>query len=119
MDINSCLDRLRKCGYSEVQSDNFGYTVVTNGMGIGATVGYNAMNKQIDSMHSYELEKGKYTINDNSAYLATTSAFGAENVGCIYMCATEQLDILCGEPTEIVRKFREIALEQSLDVLEG
>ena len=119
MDINSCLDRLRKCGYSEVQSDNFGYTVVTNEMGIGATVGYNALNKQIDSMHCYELEKGKYTINGNGAYLATTSAYGARNVGCIYMCVTEQLDILCSEPTEIVKKFRDLYLESVLDEVLG
>ena len=88
-------------------------------MGIGATVGYNALNKQIDSMHCYELEKGKYTINGNGAYLATTSAYGAKNVGCIYMCVTEQLDILCSEPTEIVKKFRDLYLESVLDEVLG
>lgn len=88
-------------------------------MGIGVTVGYNALNKQIDSMHCYELEKGKYTIIDNGAYLATTSAYGAKNVGCIYMCATEQLDILCGEPTEIVKKFKDLYMNSLLDEVLG
>ena len=57
-----------------------------------------------------------YGINE---VVATTSLGDSVMYGCYYDDIRSIIDILCGEPTEIVKKFRELQLGKTLDEVLG
>lgn len=116
MKFDDCAKRLADCGYELLSSSSEGLTM-TNG--IVKVTFYNTKNSYsngtdtVQRMYTYMGLSG-----DWDDYLAQDE----DNTiipNCPRVSIDEQVRILTGSPTEIVRKFRELQLEKTLDEVLG
>ena len=116
MRFDDCAKLLADSGYELIGSSSEGMTM-TNG--IVKVTFYNTKNSYgsgtdfVQRMYTYmglSREWDDYLAQDEDNTLIP---------GCPQVSIDDQVMILTGEPTEIVRKFRELQLEKTLDEVLG
>ena len=130
MKFDDCAKRLADSGYELLGSSSEGVTM-TNGI-----VKVTFYNTKTSYGNGTDLVQRMYTCYGNGTdlvqrmytYMGLSGewddylAQDEDNAlipGCPQVSVEDQVDILTGSPTEIVRKFREMKILKDLDVLEG
>ena len=116
MKYEECKRMLADCGYELLGSSSEGLTM-TNGIVkvtfYNTKTSYGSSTDTVQRMYTYMGLSG-----DWDDYLAQDE----DNTiipGCPRIRIEDQVRILTGSPTEIVKKFREMKILKDLDVLEG
>lgn len=116
MKYDDCAKRLADSGYELLGSSSEGVTM-TNGIVkvtfYNTKTSYGNGTDSVQRMYTYMGMSGEW-----DDYLAQDE----DNTiipGCPRVSIDDQVRILTGSPTEIVRKFREMKILKDLDVLDG